>query len=188
MFDYEAQNRLARGENPDAGLLVSFFYEPKQDQKGEWKETPFIRIWMDKDTEVVRPVEEVDKKRFKTRWQAFLEGEEPPEEGTPINKLAFATPANVAACKAERIFTVEQLLETPDSRLQKAYLLNFKYAAKDWFDAQKDVGHLKEMRAEIESLKQQLAAATERLASVKTEEEPVKKRGRPKRVNNTDDD
>jgi hypothetical protein len=181
-FDYEAHRRAAMGSNPDKALLVSFKYVAEKQKDGSFKNVEHIIIWMDKNNEVVRKVTEEDKIRFSERYAAFKRNEEVPEEGTPINLCAFATPADVSACKSERIFTMEQLVETPDERLARARLVNFKYRARDWLESQKRSGYVGELREEIDHLKAQIEVLKER-AGV-TAEEPVitKKRGRPKKV------
>ncbi len=189
MFDHEA-HRAAQHGDADKGLLVSFFYEAKK-HGDEYENVPFIRIWVDKETEVIRAVTEADKLRFEDRWKAFQKGEEIPEDGTPIKELPFATPANVASCKANRIMTAEQLVETPDDRLTRAKLVNFKYQVKDLLAAQKDTHHLRGMREEMENLKKANRALQEKLDMVlagQTEEDsepPKRKRGRPRKDGNT---
>src|SRR3990172_3886933 len=111
-FDYEAHRRAIAGSNPDKALLVSFEYASEKLKSGLFENVEMVRIWMDKNSEVVRKVTDADKVRFAGRYAAFKKGEEMPEEGTPIRLCAFATPADVSACKAERIFTVEQFVET----------------------------------------------------------------------------
>jgi hypothetical protein len=186
-FDYEAHRRAAAGSNPDKALLVSFEYASEKQKSGLFENVEMIRIWMDKNTEVVRKVTESDKTRFAERYAAFKAGEEMPEEGTPIRLCAFATPADVSACKAERIFTVEQLVETPDERLARARLINFKYMARDYLEAQKRTGYVGELREKIQQLEAQVEMLKERAGKDEVVETP-KKRGRPKKVSDGDTD
>lgn len=180
-FDYEAHRKLQQG-NPDRALLVSFEYAAEKQRDGSFVNVEMIRIWLDKNQEVVRKVTPEDKLRFSERYAAFQKGEEAPKEGTPINQCAFATPADVSACKAERIFTLEQLVETADERLMRARLLNLKYQANDWLKAQQRHGYVAELREEINKLKAQIEVLKERQKpSVETPEEP-KRRGRPPKV------
>ncbi len=185
MFDHEAHRRAQQG-NADDGLLVSFYYEAIK--KGDdFDNVPFIRIWVDKETEIIRAVNEEDKIRFEPRWQAFLKGEEIPEEGTPIKEIPFATPANVAACRASRILTAEQLIETPDDRLTRSKLVNFKYQVKDMMASQKDSSHMREMRKEMEELSKQNIVLREKIDALialqpdKKPDPPKRKPGRPRK-------
>lgn len=184
-FDYEAHRRSLQG-NPDRALLVSFEYAPEKRRDGSFVNVEMIRIWMDKNTEVVRKVTEEDKIRFTERYEAFKKNEEVPEDGTPIKMVPFATPADVSACKSLRIFTLEQLVETSDDRLSRAQLINFKYQARDYLEAQRRTGYVGELRDEINHLKAQLEILKER--SGEPSEEPVAKKrgGRPKKVTDGD--
>ena len=183
-FDYEAHRRAIQGSNPDKALLVSFEYSSEKQKNGLFENVEMIRIWMDKNSEVVRKVTEADKTRFAERYGAFKAGEEMPDDGTPIRLCAFATPADVSACKSERIFTVEQLVETPDERLARARLINFKYMARDYLESQRRTGYVGELREEINQLKAQIEAMKEQGHTV----EPKKRPGRPKKVRDGDTD
>jgi hypothetical protein len=184
-FDYEAHRRSLQG-NPDKALLVSFEYASEKRRDGTFDNVEMIRIWMDKNTEVVRRVTESDKLRFTERYEAFKKGEEAPETGTPIRLVPFATPADVSACKSLRIFTLEQLVETADERLSRAKLVNFKYQARDFLEAQRRTGYVGELRDEINHLKAQIEVLKERAAA--PVEEPVKRKpGRPKKVSDGED-
>ena len=178
-FDYEAHRRSLQG-NPDKALLVSFEYASEKKRDGTFQNVEYVRIWMDKNTEVVRKVTEEDKIRFAERYAAFRSGEEVPEEGTPIKMVPFATPADVSACRAQRIFTLEQLVETADERLSRARLVNFKYQARDYLEAQRRTGYVGELRDEINHLKAQIDVLKERAGP--TVEPAKKKPGRPKKV------
>lgn len=178
MFDYETYRSQQLGANPDRGLLVTFHYEAKQKKDGKFENIPFINIFMNKNDVVDRPVQEEDKVRFKSQWDAFLSGEEAPPDGMPISQVPFATPANVSACKAERIYTVEQLLETPDLRLQRAYLVNFKYQCRDMMEAKRLSGDYSDLKALIEK-------QAKEIEELKKAAKP-KPRGRPRKNANTD--
>jgi len=188
VFDIAAYNAERSGVDLDKGLPVTFYWEAEKDEDGKYVNVAYIRIWMSKNSEIVRKVSESDKKRFADRWQAFQKGEEMPEEGTPINLVPFATPANISSCKAERILTAEQLVETPDDRLSRAYLQNFKYQVRDWLASNKDANHIKKMRETIEKQAAQIEALMEEIQEIKSVKEP-KKPGRPrKNVNASTDD
>lgn len=180
MFDYEALRRQQSGQNPDKGLLVTFAYKYNDKLKSE---IPYISIFLGKNDTVERPVTEDDKKRFSERWESFLKNEDAPPAGLPIKQVPFATPSDISSCKAEKIYTVEQLVETPDARLQRAHLLNFKYQCADMLKQLKDSNHIIEMREEIENLKKQLLAMKGQKVELVEEEPDLKpKRGRPRKV------
>lgn len=180
-FDYEAHRKNLQG-NPDRALLVSFEWAPEKRKDGNFDNVEMIRIWLDKNNEVVRKVTEEDKIRFAERYEAFKKGEEVPEHGTPIRMVPFATPADVSACKALRIFTLEQLVETADERLSRSKLINFKYQARDYLEAQQRTGYVGELREEINHLKAQIEVLKERAGHPPEETVVKKKPGRPKKV------
>lgn len=181
MFDYEAHRRLQSG-NPDKALIVTFRYEFDSKTKAQ---VPYTSIFLSKNNTVDRPTSEDDKVRFKDRWEAFQKGEEAPPAGLPINQVPFATPAEISICKAERIHTVEQLVEMPESHLQRANILNFRYRCADMLKQMTDSQHIVKMRDEIETLKKQIRTLQETNAVLKaSSEEPEMKpkRGRPRKV------
>lgn len=187
-FDVQAY-RMAQS-NPDRALLVTFEYASKQKSDGSFENVEMIRIWLGRNDEICRPITEQDKVRFRDRYDAFKKGEKAPVDGTPIAQCALATPANISACKSERIFTLEQLVETPDERLLRSSLVNFKYKCKDWLEAQKRHGYVGEMRSRIEKLEKENEILKERLKGDGKDTEVVvevaKRRGRPPKVKDGD--
>lgn len=187
MFDTSTYQRQQAGMNMDSGLLVTFRYEAvlkdPPDPTEPYENVPYISIYLGKNDTVDRPATEEDKVRFQDRWESFLKGEETPTSGMPVNKVPFATPAEISACKAERIYTVEQLIATPDVRVQRAHLLKFKYACNDMMESLKNAGHMQEMRDLIESQKKTIDTLLEEVAELKKP-----KRGRPRKSDgdNTD--
>jgi len=181
-FDYKAYQQGK--SDPDRALLVTFEYAAVKQPNGDHKNVEMIRIWLGRNDEVVRPVTESDRARFRDRYEAFKKGEAAPPDGTPIAQCAFATPADVAACKAERIFTLEQLAEVSDERLQRAQLITFKYRAKDWLDAKNRHGFVGELRDRITYLEKENALLKEKLRDQGKDPAVVvpvatKRRGRP---------
>jgi hypothetical protein len=187
-FDYQIHRQLNAGSNPDKGLIVTFEPIAEKQPDGSFKNVDYVRIIIGRNDEIVRKVTQEDKVRFADRYSAYKAGEDMPPDGTPIKDCALATPADVSACKAERIFTLEQLAETPDERLQRAKLINFKYKCRDWLESQKRHGYVGELRQQIESLKTQIDGLKAQLAArgeTPIEVEP-KRKGRPPKVKNGD--
>lgn len=187
-FDIQAYRQAQ--SNPDRALLVTFEYAARQKKDGSFENIEMVRIWLGRNDEICRPVTEQDKVRFRDRYEAFLKGEKAPADGTPIAQCALATPANISACKAERIYTLEQLIETPDERLLRSSLVSFKYRCKDWVEAQKRHGYVGEMRSRIEKLERENEILKERLKTDGKSTEVVvpvaKRRGRPPKVKDGD--
>src|SRR5688500_11267077 len=128
-FDIQAHRRAQT--NPDKALLVTFEWGSQKKYDGSFSNVEMIRIWLGRNDEIVRPVTPDARVRCSDRYEAFRKGEQVPDTGTPISNCAFATPADVSACKSERIFTLEQLVETADERLQRSRLVTFKYRCRD---------------------------------------------------------
>ena len=183
-FDYQVQRQLNAGSNPDKGLIVTFEPIAEKQPDGSFKNVDYVRIVLGRNDEVVRRVTQEDKVRFADRYSAYKAGEAMPLDGTPIKDGALAPPADVSACKAERIFTLEQLAESADERLQRSTLINCKSKCRDGLETQKRHGYVGELRgqsdtltAKVEGLEAQLRARGETPIDV----EP-KRRGRPPKV------
>lgn len=180
-FDIAAYQRSQN--DPDKALIVTFEVRAEKQRDGSFKNVEYIRILVGRNDEVVRPLTDADRMRFRDRYESFKKGEEVPKEGTPIASCAFATPANVSACKAERIYTLEQLVEVPDERLQRAQLVGFKYQCRDWLEAQRRHGYVGELRERITYLEKENELLKERLLGQGKDTAVVvpvaKKRGRP---------
>lgn len=186
-FDFDAYRRSQAGNNPDKALLVTFQYAAVKQEDGSFENVEMIKIWLGRNDEIIRKVTPEDKIRFAERYRAFKEGEEVPETGTPIKECPLATPADVSACKAQKIQTLEQLVETADERLQAQRLVGFKYKCKDWLEAHRNFSHVGKLREEIETLKQQNMMLKEqndllRKGIVPAAVPEQKRRGRPPKV------
>ena len=96
------------------------------------------------------------KFNYGKRYKAFVDGNEAPPEGTPVKEWASISPANLAACKVNKIYTVEQLAEAPDESLQRGGLVGLKYKAIDWLANNADSVVLSRLRDEVDKLKDQL--------------------------------
>lgn len=188
-FDVRAYQ--AGQSNPDKALIVTFEVQGVKQKNGLFKNVEFTCIWLGRNDEIVRPTTDQDRARFRDRYESFKKGEELPVDGTPISQCAFATPANVSACKAERIYTLEQLVEVADERLQRTGLINFKYSARDWLESQKRHGYVGELRDRITHLEKENAILKERLQEQGKDTSVVvpvatKRRGRPPKAQDGD--
>lgn len=186
-FDVQAYQR---GQNsPDKALLVTFEYVAEKKIDGTFENVEYIRIWLGRNDEIVRKCTDQDRRRFADRYESFKKGEAQPPSGTPISQCPFATPANVSACKAERIFTLEQLVEIADERLQRPALTNFKYQCIDFLKSVQRHGYLGELRAQIQRQEKEIEILRERLADQGKDTSvaiPAKRRGRPPKVTDGD--
>ena len=66
----------------------------------------------------VEPVNDEHKRRWPRQYDAFQRGMEDPVEGTPLDQVAFLTPAVVQTLKALNVKTVESLAGVSDAILK----------------------------------------------------------------------
>ena len=180
-----ATNRYAG----DKGLTPRFYYVASQDQEMTeqegrpiYKDKLFIEIRLpgNKDEVRKRPATEMDIARFRRVYKRFIENNDESEiVGTPLSEWPGVNRAQVEEMKYMNVHTVEQLVAMSDVNAQgfmgiaalrekaKAYL------AASTVEAGAEVA-LKQQK-EIEELK-------EMVASMKANMEPPKKRGRPKKI------
>lgn len=162
----------ARFANDDK-LFVEFFRKPalqagESREKGRaiYKEIDYIRIMVpgDKLSVVVRPVDSIDERRFKDRYERWKAGAGNVIEGTPLTSLPCMTPAKVEEYKYFNIHTVEQLSEAADSVGQnfmgfssdKRAAVAFIELAKGNAPLEKMNAELKERDAKIEEMQAQI--------------------------------
>lgn len=112
----------------DNKLFVEFYRKPTlqheesvQAGRAIYKETDYVRIVVpgDKSSEVDRPVNEIDRRRFADRYQKWLAGQAQAVIGTPLTALPGMTPAKVKEYEYFKVSTVEQLASAPDNLGQK---------------------------------------------------------------------
>ncbi len=62
----------------------------------------------------MRQARDTDIKRFPRQYEAFKQGKEEQQAGTPLSLMPWITPARVEEYKFFKIVTVEQLAQAPD--------------------------------------------------------------------------
>jgi len=70
-------------------------------------------------SEVRRKATDADKTQYRHEWQAYSEGREHQQSGTPIEVLPGLASGMADALKAVYIYTIEQMAELSDLSLQK---------------------------------------------------------------------
>lgn len=123
----------------------------------------------------VLPVTEEHKRRWSAQYAAFKSGHEQPVTGTPLDQVAFLTPAAVKHLQAMNVKTVEDLAGVSDAVLQNLPLGGREYRTKAaaFLDSAKGnalVEHEKAGRIAAEQerdmLKSQMQDLATRLAAV----------------------
>lgn len=112
----------------DAALYVQFHvkavmneHASKEAERMIFTDTLYIRIMVpgDKHSIVDRPATADDKKRFGRYLDAFKNGLEMEDQGTPLTVVPWLSPSQVEEYKYFNIYTVEQLAEVGDNVGQK---------------------------------------------------------------------
>jgi len=156
------------------GVLVEFYTEVFEDEDESRKEGRFIG----KEVEMVRKVmglnsatedraTEVDKKRFPEEYEAFKKGERAPIKGTPCADCPMFSKLQVEELKRQGIYTLEDLLAVPDSRLPGMGMKQLRDKAKAYLEAAQDKGaiaaEVAALRKENEDLKRNMEDLTQQI-------------------------
>lgn len=161
----------------DDKLHVQFFTKAvysavRSEQEGRpvFEEYPMIKMFIpgDKNTVIEDFVNEVHKKRFASRWEAFEKKMDQPIVGTPLAHWTYATPGLVAELNAMNVHTVEQLADLPDNLAQRL-MGNFalREKAKAYLKAAKDTAIVEKQNVELEVLRENLAALQQEMKDLK---------------------
>ena len=159
----------------DRKLFVEFYRKPTLQRQASveagraiYKETDYIRIVVpgDKSSEVDRPVNSIDKRRFADRYQKWKAGQAEAVIGTPLMALPGMTPAKVKEYEYFKVSTIEQLAGAPDNLGQKFMSFQqdkqranaFLQVAADNAPIEKMNEELQKRDAEIENLKTMVEA------------------------------
>jgi len=161
--DYEGFSAMALGgaEKPgDDRLLVKFFYKSKENptksaEAGRpiFEDREYISIMVpgQKDSIVIRPVSDLEKRRFPRHYQAFIMKQDEVVEGTPLEDWPGITRSQVEELKYFNISTVEQLAEVSDSNAQKFMGIQMlKKRAALYIEAAKDNAVTEKLAAELQ--------------------------------------
>lgn len=179
----------------DDKLAVRFFVNPWPDPVAtaeagypKYVNREFIEIVVpgDKDNTVCRPVRDLDKRRFATRYAAFKANEEQVSEGMPLSQWPGVTRAQVEELRFFKITTVEQLAEMADAVAQRfAGATNLKNRAKDYLaraagDAvdTKLQAAVQQKDAELNAMRQQMEAMQAAMRQLESRLDTPEKKGK----------
>lgn len=169
------RNGQAVAHGGDNNLHVTFYTkaillaeQSKQQGRPVTKEQVFCRILTPGDAQNIwdQPVRDSDKRRFPKHWEAFEQGREMAQDGTPLEMWPRMTASKVLAYKSVHINTVEGVAGTSDgnsSHLPMDWLEDrlaaraYLQAAADSSVVQRQAVELAERDAEIARLKANLA-------------------------------
>lgn len=174
---FETRYPFIDQDHPDKGVKEVDYVITTSVGQAKYTETPMriadVKRMTNGMWDIVRPHYE--------RWK---EGNELPEDGTPLRSWNGANPNQVEILIAQRIRTVEDLAMLPDSGLERmgAGMRAVRDAAKRWVaasDTREVASQMATMQAENEALKQQMA---DLMASLNSgEDSPRRGPGRPRK-------
>ena len=96
-----------------------------------------IRTAGDRDNILYRPMSELDKDRFRTRYEKWLklQTEDGELEGTPLAEVPIFRRREVEELRYMNVFTLEQLAQLPDAHIKKdRSLFQYRDKAKNYLD------------------------------------------------------
>lgn len=158
-------------EIADTKLIIQFFTDAKQNAAETLKqgrpvfdEKTFIQINIpgDKNTEIIREAREGDKNEYSRQWKAYEEGRERHIDGTPLSEWPLMSRSQIAELNAINIWSVENLVDLPDSGLDNIGMgaRALQQKAQQFLDAQSDTS------AQLAETQRQLAELQEQVASM----------------------
>lgn len=193
-------NNLHVQHGTDSGLYVEFFIEAVQDEEKSkeagrpiYKDVEMIsiRILGDKNTHMVRPIDykgshttPPDNVRFAAAYAQFKNKNLQVSEGTPITEWGILTKSQAMMFKALNIHTVEALASVSDANLSNLGMgardyrekaIAFINQAKDGSGLVKLQEENKDLRVQLEALKNQMKAFSENIPKNKGGRPPKKK-------------
>lgn len=172
IFDYNVWRAEQQNENLDRALLVWFEKGVKKVNKGGeivFEDVDMVHIRSGKNSEVVKPASDEDKKRFARQYEAYLEGREAPVDGMPVAEWAELSPAQVATLKAHKLYSVEQLADCPDNTLPNGYI-QLKYKARDFLEQAKSGAALSQLREQLDEKEKIIESLKDKMANVDLDE------------------
>jgi hypothetical protein len=171
--------------NPFAGddkLWVRFEMVPVEDpdktkEQGRkiCVDTPHVEIRTpgDRDNVLYRAVTELDKQRFKKRFEEWLKTQtDEPTEGTPLGEVPIFSKREVEECRYLNIYTLEQCAAISDAHIKKDRgLFGYREKARSYLDVALRGKEASKLQAEKDALearfKAQADAVTEQANLIK---------------------
>jgi hypothetical protein len=167
----------------DEGLFVKFSLEARKNpHTGEWENREYITLHVpgDKTNIPHRPVEEKDKRRFATAYEAWKRGLTDVHEGQPLKEWAAISPAEVQTLAQAHIYTVEQLAAVSDGNAQAVGpIMALRDKARRHVEQTRQAAPLEKLNARVAEQDERIRELMALLESQARPEEPARKRGRP---------
>ncbi len=126
--------------------------------------------------------------QIRPRYEDYKAGRETPKDGTPLAAWPGLSHEQVEHLRMLRVTTVEELSQLTDSHISRLNLPNMRSLveqAKIYVSNKGTaaiVSEMERLKAEIEALKEENAAAREALLADEDQSEAPRRRGRPPKV------
>jgi hypothetical protein len=175
-IDVNELDILADGPAQHSQLLVEFYldheHQPFASEKAgypvfEPKEK--VKITHPGGSEVhCAYVAEKHIREYPRQYRRFKQGLEQAVDGTPVEQWPAATPGEVKLCKHGGVLSVEQLSVLDDTAIGRLgpIGLSLRKKAADWLAARSDQSVVVKQTAEIDRLKEDLAATKAEIAEL----------------------
>ncbi len=125
-------------------------------------DTPHIEIRTpgDRDNVLYRAVTELDKQRFKKRFDEWLKTQtDEPTEGTPLAEVPIFKRREVEECRYMNIYTLEQLAQLSDAHVKKDRGLHgYRERARGYLDVALRGKEASKLQAEKDALEARFTA------------------------------
>lgn len=131
-------------------------------------DTPHIEIRTpgDRDNVLYRAVTELDKQRFRKRYEEWLKTQsDEPTEGTPLSEVPIFKKREVEECRYLNIYTLEQLAQLSDTHIKKDRgLFQYREKARGYLDVALRGKEASKLQAEKDALENRFKAQADAVA------------------------
>lgn len=173
MTQMAMEESARNGFDQDSKLFVSFSLKPHPDkEKTEAEGRPIytpreyvtIMVPGDKLNVINRPVQDLDKRRFAVKYQAFKAGQSQDASGTPLESVAWISREQVEELKYFNVRTLEHLANLADVHAQRFMGINsLRQKARDAIQLAKENAPALRLTAELRQRDDKISAMEKQL-------------------------
>lgn len=172
-----AMEESARGGfDQDSKLFVAFALRPHPDKEKskiegrpifEPREYVTIMVPGDKNNVVNRPVQDLDKRRFASKYAAFKAGQTQDTSGTPLETVAWISREQVEELKFFNVRTLEHLANLADVHAQRFMGIHaLRQKARDAIALAKENAPALRLTAELRERDEKLAVMEKQMTAM----------------------
>ena len=117
-----------------------------------------------------RPVNELDKRRFRAQWEAYKEGKDQRVEGTPLSVLFPHQPEIIKTMEAMHVRTIQQLANISDTGTQNMMFgFNLREKAQKYLAIAEKGAEYHKIEMQLADRDQQIKELSEAVALLKAQ-------------------